>query len=99
MTLLCRHVRRLELQKFFNCCAAQLPVKREIETKFPYFFFWTCIGKCLVFVWKQCSDIASPAAKCNDKYYYIISRINRHCICVIIKPKLIYNLLDDNLDE
>ena len=41
MTILCKHVHRLELQKFFNFCAAHLPVRLDIETKFPYFLFLT----------------------------------------------------------
>ena len=32
MTIWCKHVHRLELQKFFNFCAAHLPVKLDIET-------------------------------------------------------------------
>ena len=35
MTIRCKHVHRLELQKFLNFCAAYLPVKLDIETKFP----------------------------------------------------------------
>ena len=31
----------IELSKFFNFCAAHLLVKRDIETTFPYFLFWT----------------------------------------------------------
>ena len=30
----CKHVHRLELQKFFNFCAAHSPVRLHIETKF-----------------------------------------------------------------
>ena len=33
MTIWCKHVRRLELQKFFNFCAAHSPVRLDIETK------------------------------------------------------------------
>ena len=41
MTIWCKHVHRLELQKFFLIfCAAHLPVKRDRKTKFPYFLFW-----------------------------------------------------------
>ena len=29
----------LELQKFFNFCVAHLPVKQDIEKKFPCFLF------------------------------------------------------------
>ena len=42
MTIWCEHVHRLELQMYFIFCAAHLPVKRVIETKSPYFLFWTC---------------------------------------------------------
>ena len=30
---------------FLNFCAAHLPVNRDIETKFLYFLFWTCMSK------------------------------------------------------
>ena len=32
MTIWCKHVHRLELQKFFNFCAAHLPVRLDIKT-------------------------------------------------------------------
>ena len=32
MIMLCKHVHRLELQKFFNFCAAHSPVRLDIET-------------------------------------------------------------------
>ena len=44
MTIWCKHVHRLELQKFFNSCAAYLPVRLDKETKFPYFLFLTWGG-------------------------------------------------------
>ena len=34
MTISCKHVHRLELQKFFNFCAAHSPVRLDIEAKF-----------------------------------------------------------------
>ena len=34
MTIRCKHVHRLELQKFLNFCAAHSPVRLDIETKF-----------------------------------------------------------------
>ena len=37
MAIWCKHVHRLELQKFFNFSAAHSPVGLDIETKFPYF--------------------------------------------------------------
>ena len=37
MTIWCKHVHRLELQKFFNFSAAHSPVRLDIETKFPNF--------------------------------------------------------------
>ena len=45
MAIWCKHVHRLELQKFCNFCAAHLPVKRDIETKSLYFLFWTCVSE------------------------------------------------------
>ena len=45
MTIWCKHVHRPELQKFLNFCAAHLPDKRDIETTFPYFLFWTCMSE------------------------------------------------------
>ena len=42
MTIWCKNVQTLELQTFSNFCAAHLAVKRDIESKFPYFLFWTC---------------------------------------------------------
>ena len=45
MTICCKHAHRLELQKFSNLCAAHLPVRLDIETKFPYFLFWTCMSE------------------------------------------------------
>ena len=45
MTIWCKHVHRLELQTFFfNFCAAHLPVRLDIETKFPYFLFLTWLS-------------------------------------------------------
>ena len=41
MTIWCEHVHRLELQKLFIFSAAHLPVRLDIETKFPYFLFLT----------------------------------------------------------
>ena len=41
MTIWCKHVHRLELQKFNNFCAAHLPVRLDIEIKFPYFLLLT----------------------------------------------------------
>ena len=38
MTICCKHVHRLEVQKFLNFCAAHLPVRPDIETKFPFSF-------------------------------------------------------------
>ena len=31
---MCKHLPRLELQKFFNFCTAHSPVRLDIETKF-----------------------------------------------------------------
>ena len=45
MTICCKHVHRLELQKFLNFCAAHLSVRLDIETKFPYFLFLTWLSK------------------------------------------------------
>ena len=39
-----KHVHRLELQKFFNFCAAHSPVRLDIETNFPYFLFLTWLS-------------------------------------------------------
>ena len=39
MTIWCKHVHRLELQKFLIFSPAHSPVRLDIETKFPYFFF------------------------------------------------------------
>ena len=44
MTIWCKHDHRIELQKFFIFCAAHLPVRLDIETKFPYFFFLTWLS-------------------------------------------------------
>ena len=40
MTIWCKHVHRLELQKFFNFCAAHSPVRLDIKTKFPLSNYW-----------------------------------------------------------
>ena len=45
MTIWCKDVYRLELHKFLNFCAAHLPVRLDIETKFPYFLFLTWLSK------------------------------------------------------
>ena len=45
MNLWCKHVHRLELQKFLNFSAAYSPVRLDIETKFPYFLFLTWLSK------------------------------------------------------
>ena len=37
MTISCKHVHRLELQKFLNFSGAHSPVRLNMETKFPYF--------------------------------------------------------------
>ena len=34
MTICVKHVHRLEVQKFVNFCAARLPARLDIETKF-----------------------------------------------------------------
>ena len=40
MTIWCKPVHRLELQtNFKKICAAHLPVRLDIGTKFPYFLF------------------------------------------------------------
>ena len=44
MTISCKHVDRIELQKFFNFSAAHPPAKLDIETKFPYFYFLTWLS-------------------------------------------------------
>ena len=44
MTVCCKHVYRIELQKFLNFCAAHLPVRLDIETKFLYFLFLTWLS-------------------------------------------------------
>ena len=44
LTIWCKHVHWLELHKFFNFCAAHLPVRLDIETKFPYFLFLTWLS-------------------------------------------------------
>ena len=35
---------RLKLLKFFYFCAAHLPARLDIETKFPYFLFLTWLS-------------------------------------------------------
>ena len=45
MTIKCKHVHRLELQFFLMFCAAQLSVRLDIETKFPYFLFLAWLSK------------------------------------------------------
>ena len=44
MTIWCKHVHRLEMQKNFNFCAGHLPARLDIETKFPYFLFLTWLS-------------------------------------------------------
>ena len=45
MTIWCKLVHRLELQKFiFYLCAAHSPVRLDIETKSPYFLFLTWLS-------------------------------------------------------
>ena len=44
MTIWCKHVHRLELQKFFNLSVAHSPVRLDIDTKFPYFLFLTWLS-------------------------------------------------------
>ena len=39
-----KHVHRLELQKFLSFCAAHLPVRLDLEKKFPYFLFLTWLS-------------------------------------------------------
>ena len=70
MTIWRKHVHRLELQKFFNFCAAHLPVKRGMETKFPYFLFWTCMSEIGKFV--SISRLTGECAtqKLNTVVYY-----------------------------
>ena len=45
MTIWCKHVHRLELQKFFIFCAAHSPVRLDEETKFLHFLFFTWLSK------------------------------------------------------
>ena len=40
MTIWCKHVHRLELQKYFNLCAAHSSVRLDIETEFPISNYW-----------------------------------------------------------
>ena len=40
MTIWCKHVHRLELQKFFNFSAAHSPVRLDIDTKFLICNYW-----------------------------------------------------------
>ena len=40
MTIWCKHVHRLEVQSFFNFCAAHSPVRLDIETKFLICNYW-----------------------------------------------------------
>ena len=40
MTIWCKHVYRLELQKFLNFCAAHSSVRLDIETKFLISNYW-----------------------------------------------------------
>ena len=44
MTILCKHVHRLELQKFLNFSAAHSPVRLAIKTKFPYLLILTWLS-------------------------------------------------------
>ena len=48
MTILCKHVHGITVT-FFNFCATHLPVRLDIETKFPYFLFWTAKIKSPIF--------------------------------------------------
>ena len=56
MTIWCKHVHGLELQKKLNFCFAQLPGKRDIETRFPISYFGNFVsisrltGKCAFFI-------------------------------------------------
>ena len=45
MTIWCKHAHRLEMQKSLHFSASHLPVRLDMETKFPYFLFWTCMSK------------------------------------------------------
>ena len=40
MTIWCKHVHRLELQKFFNFSAVHSPVRLDIETKLLFSNYW-----------------------------------------------------------
>ena len=45
MTIWCKNVHRLELQKFFNFCAAHLPVRLDIDDKIPVFIIFDMVVK------------------------------------------------------
>ena len=64
MTIWCKHVHRLKLQKFFNFCAAHLPVRLDIETKFPYFLFLTWFS---IIRNQEVVSISSPTGECASQ--------------------------------
>ena len=47
MTIWCKHVHRLELEKCFKLCAAHLPVRLDIETKITDFLMILDLGMSL----------------------------------------------------
>ena len=50
MTILCKHVHRLELQKYLIFSAAHSPVRLDIETKIPYLVFLAWLSKMLLLI-------------------------------------------------
>ena len=75
MTIWCKHVHRLELQKCFNLCAAHSPVRLDIETKFLISNYWQPCQKLeitdffMIFAWASpfkwqgwSSNLQSPAS-------------------------------------
>ena len=70
MTIWCKHVHRLELQKFFNFWAAHLPVWLDIETKFPYFLFLTWL-----YLLKTASEIVGSCIKIEPCIDYTTTHV------------------------
>ena len=88
MTIWCKHVHRLELQ-FFTFCVEHLPVRLDIETKFPYFFIFDMVFN----KWKSGMSSLSCPADTERCINVVLTMLDRLRSCNDVKPTLIQRIV------
>ena len=76
MTIWWKLVHRPELQKFFNFCAAHLPVRLDIGTKFPYFLFLPWLSKIRNLENSILLNIPKHFTKDTEQYNFVFTGLN-----------------------